>query len=474
MRLNTVINVLKTYPNWNYYDYSKSNLTILLENENGNDTDVQEKIYLPYKCSENEVNSLISLNKNTKKEYDFGIINGSNGVNIDRRQEVVTYLKQNNYTINIISGWNDDRDMELAKCKTILNIHGFFHIPSNIFEHIRCDRLLEAGFNVLSETSYELDQEFENKYPNLMQIEYSDFFNIDLINNMLPKNICFIHSCHLKNKGLKRLEYLIDKIKTTGLIHRLETIYINNIGIPIQENIYGDKVKICNYSDNPDLYEIPTINKIQHFSKENMNHNILYLHTKGISYDDNNLKENDWIDMMLYFLVERFELCLEKMNTGIQAIGCNYYDEQMKIRNPKHFSGNFWWADSQYISELPDLIEKTENVNPNDAEYWLCKNNPSVYELHNSKINHYMNVYPGVNYNSSVIINKLTQDYSSAWLGHMKFANWLVTLLNPSVIVDLGVDYGHSTFSFASANKGIVYGIDSFDGDIQAGFKKYI
>ena len=217
----------------------------------------------------------------------------------------------------------------------------FVIFPSNIFEHIRCDRLLESGFNILSESNYELDKEFANKYSNLKQISYDDFFNIDVINNMLPKNICFIHSCHLKNKGLKRLEYLIDKIKTTGLIQRLETIYINNIGIPIQENIYGDKFKICNYSDNPALYEIPTINKIHQFSKENTNCNILYLHTKGISYDDNNQKENDWIDMMLYFLVEKFELCLEKLQQGIQTIGCNYYDEKIKIRNPKCFGGKF-------------------------------------------------------------------------------------------------------------------------------------
>ena len=177
--------------------------------------------------------------------------------------------------------------------------------------------------------------------------------------------------------------------------------------------------------------------------------NILYLHTKGISYNDDDQKENDWIDMMLYFLVEKFELCLEKLQQGIQTIGCNYYDEKIKIRNPKCFGGNFWWADSQYISTLPSLIEKTENVNPNDAEFWLCKNNPSVYELHNSKINHYIDVYPPQNYQSHyIIINKLTRDYSSAWLGHMKFANWLVTLLNPSITVDLGVDHGHSTFSF--------------------------
>ena len=167
-------------------------------------------------------------------------------------------------------------------------------------------------------------QEFVNKYPNLKQISYDDFFNIDVITSILSKknipkkNICFIHSCHLKHKGLKRLEYLVEKIKDSGLIHHLETVYINNIGIPIQENIYGNKYKICNYSDNSQLYEIPTINKILDFSKKNMDCNILYLHTKGVSFSDDNQKENDWIDMMLYFLVEKFELCFEKLQEGIE------------------------------------------------------------------------------------------------------------------------------------------------------------
>ena len=129
------------------------------------------------------------------------------------------------------------------------------------------------------------------------------------------------------------------------------------------------------------------------------------MHTKGISFSDDNQKENDWIDMMLYFLVEKFELCFEKLQEGIEALGCNYYyyDEKMKIRNPKHFSGNFWWADSQYISKLPYLIEKTEKVIPNDAEFWLCKNNPSVYELHNSKTNHYMGRYHYSLYRDSLL-----------------------------------------------------------------------
>ena len=47
------------------------------------------------------------------------------------------------------------------------------------------------------------------------------------------------------------------------------------------------------------------------------------------SYSDDNQKENDWIDMMLYFLVEKFELCFEKLQEGIEAVGCNYYNEKM-------------------------------------------------------------------------------------------------------------------------------------------------
>lgn len=59
----------------------------------------------------------------------------------------------------------------------------------------------------------------------------------------------------------------------------------------------------------------------------------------------------------------------------------------------------------------------------------------------------------------------------SAWKGHRDFALWLVDKLNPTTIVDLGVDYGFSTLCFALPNKGMVYGIDSFEGDPQTGIR---
>ena len=60
---------------------------------------------------------------------------------------------------------------------------------------------------------------------------------------------------------------------------------------------------------------------------------------------------------------------------------------------------------------------------------------------------------------------------SSAWQGHRNFANWLTEHLKPGVTVDLGVDYGFSTFALAERNPGHVYGIDLFQGDEHAGFR---
>ena len=53
----------------------------------------------------------------------------------------------------------------------------------------------------------------------------------------------------------------------------------------------------------------------------------------------------------------------------------------------------------------------------------------------------------------------------SAWTGHRAFADWLVRTMQPETTVDLGVDYGYSTFALAEHNPGTVYGVDMFEGE---------
>jgi hypothetical protein len=64
-------------------------------------------------------------------------------------------------------------------------------------------------------------------------------------------------------------------------------------------------------------------------------------------------------------------------------------------------------------------------------------------------------------------ISQLTE----AWVGHMDFARWIVKRMQPTTIVDLGVDFGLSTFALALENIGTVYGVDWFQGDAHAGFR---
>lgn len=73
--------------------------------------------------------------------------------------------------------------------------------------------------------------------------------------------------------------------------------------------------------------------------------------------------------------------------------------------------------------------------------------------------------------------NDWIEDIPSAWKGHRAFAEWLVSMLKPSLIVELGVDYGYSSFVFAKAlidNKlesSRVIGVDLFQGDVYTSYR---
>ena len=59
----------------------------------------------------------------------------------------------------------------------------------------------------------------------------------------------------------------------------------------------------------------------------------------------------------------------------------------------------------------------------------------------------------------------------SAWIGHGDFAIDLVELLKPDVTVELGVDWGYSTFCFSYPNIGKVQGVDWFQGDPHTSYR---
>lgn len=179
-RIKTLINTYNTYK-IKIYDYSLSNIKLLKQNL------IDNVEILPYIHTNDETQYLKHIHQHTNKIYDFGILSGcgapNNSINElgPKRKKLVEFLFEKGFTVNIIKAWKKERDVELAKCNIILNIHGQLlqnniWYNSNIFEHLRCDRLLNAGFTILSEESYCLDTNFCNQYSNLHIIDYMDFF----------------------------------------------------------------------------------------------------------------------------------------------------------------------------------------------------------------------------------------------------------------------------------------------------------
>jgi hypothetical protein len=144
------------------YDYSLKNIEILSR------LGFQTK-YHPYISPLEEINRLGIINKQPKK-YNVGFVGAVN----DRRKKILDELQDRGITVKLIQSFGNERDNELAECKYILNIHWAAHF--NIFESIRCNRLLQAKFNVITEDSIEIidsDYVYSTPYNELTNFIYN-------------------------------------------------------------------------------------------------------------------------------------------------------------------------------------------------------------------------------------------------------------------------------------------------------------
>jgi len=137
-------------------DYSISNIDILMKHIAANGIQYpHEVLWLPYQYNVKEVSKF----SNPVYKYDIGIINAfpakDASVNPDltyRRGELFEKLAERRFNCLNILGWGDERDELIKECRIIINVHHFECF--NIFEHIRCDRLIFADQIIISDKSY--------------------------------------------------------------------------------------------------------------------------------------------------------------------------------------------------------------------------------------------------------------------------------------------------------------------------------
>jgi hypothetical protein len=207
-------------------------------------------------------------------------------------------------------------------------------------------------------------------------------------------NKIYYHS-YCVNDCLEKFNHTYSKIIDSNLIKDVSSINVVVCGPDyhsFSKSIKNyDKVNI--YFSESDTSEDATLNFLWKDSFKD-NFNCLYLHSKGVTHGKNECILS-WVNYMEYFCIYKYKDCLSALN-NFNTVGVN-----LQHTPQDHYSGNFWWAKSDYIRKLIKPIDfKTPLFNNRyKCEYWICSSdNKNFCELHQSDVDHYCNIYEPVKY----------------------------------------------------------------------------
>lgn len=131
--------------------------------------------------------------------------------------------------------------------------------------------------------------------------------------------------------------------------------------------------------------EIPTMQNLRDHLNVMQGHNVLYFHTKGVSYPGNQVWTN-WRNCMEKVCVWNWKECVEAL-VGYDTVGAHWithekYSSSGVLKGQRYWGGNFWWATSDYLLTLPPLPPDSREARY-EAETWIGKSRipPLVHDF---------------------------------------------------------------------------------------------
>ncbi len=132
-----------------------------------------------------------------------------------------------------------------------------------------------------------------------------------------------------------------------------------------------------------------------------------YIHSKGTSRKRKDTQPiKSWTELLRYFVVERLDLAIQSFERGYYLYGVNLSEQVLKERDGSVISpdSNFLYQGNFVTINLNELREKFLTTKCKQHYYglemfWgsLCSIN-KAFEVHNSKVDHYNEVYLESNY----------------------------------------------------------------------------
>ena len=207
---------------------------------------------------------------------------------------------------------------------------------------------------------------------------------------MLQREIAVFYHVYCTGYWEDLYKEQLQKLIDSKLIENAKLIYISVIGNSYEYSVarslvtqYPNVTIELNPANN---YEYTTLRQLKRYCDIN-DAFVLYMHTKGVSANERtNENQTAWREFMEYFNIENWNNCVEMLAEGYDCCGVNWWGDH---ENP-HFSGNFWWASSDYIKKLqlplsPSILSKLDgSFNRVYYEFWVGKAKPKAYSFCNN------------------------------------------------------------------------------------------
>jgi len=158
---------------------------------------------------------------------------------------------------------------------------------------------------------------------------------------------------HLYQTELSGLIYQqqMHRLYTSGLMDACEFIHIGIVG---EHELFSlpKKAKI-QYNKRLTKDEGESVESMYRFCKENPDYKVLFFHAKGASRQFVP-QLHAWRMFLEYIVIDRWKECIDKLKE---------YDAEgakLRLHRSSLFSGNFWWANADYVTTLNESFLYTE------------------------------------------------------------------------------------------------------------------
>lgn|GEM_PF-6154986 len=234
------------------------------------------------------------------------------------------------------------------------------------------------------------------------------------------------------------------RLRESGVLAKTSRILVGVVGDPDEDlsplaQWLGGHAEIRHLGPLS-AFEFPTLQWLYDESRAGAENGACwYMHTKAVSHmKEAGIEQRRGMEAVI---LDNHASCLELLEE-YDACGSDWSLTGFDQHRP-HFSGNFWWANARYLRRLPPPVSLLSS-DRYEAEFWIGSD---------AAIRPF-----GLSRPSDPFAKP------SAWVGLESKYRGLVGDIGPvRRVVDLGVDYGFSTFHFAQDFPDAeVVGVDAF------------